>query len=169
MTSIVVCPLSKLETTLESSGALHLISLLSGETEFERPGKIAAKNHLTLRFNDISVAQDGLVSPDESHIFELLHFARGWNRTTPLLVHCWAGISRSPAAAAIIALALEPCRNEHELAGTLRNLAPSATPNRRMIELGDALLERQGKFSAAIKTIGRGADAFEGAPFQLQL
>ncbi len=51
----------------------------------------------------------------------------------------------------------------------MRFLSPSATPNPRLIEVADAILGRQGRMIAAIRAIGRGADAFEGAPFALEI
>jgi len=166
--SIVVCPLSQLNHTLENSGAKRVISLLSGDTGFERPLAISRDNHLLLRFNDITTAQEGLISPSERHVADIIEFAKSWNWSTPLLIHCWAGISRSPAAAAIVALALNPDRNDGELAQALRKLAPPATPNIRMIEIADQTLGRGGRFKAAVEKIGRGKDAFEGNVFVLE-
>ncbi|TIX80640.1 MAG: protein tyrosine phosphatase, partial [Mesorhizobium sp.] len=87
----------------------------------------------------------------------------------PLVVHCYAGISRSTASAYIIAAALAPKRCEVELAETLRALSPTATPNPRLIAVADTLLDRNGRMIGAIQAIGRGADAFEGTPFELKI
>jgi predicted protein tyrosine phosphatase len=57
---------------------------------------------MRLCVHDIAEAVEGSVAPDESHIADLLGFARSWDRTAPFLVHCWAGISRSTAAAYIL-------------------------------------------------------------------
>ncbi len=168
MRSIAVCPLSKLDGTLKNTGANRLISLLSDATAFERPTNITPANHLSLSFNDITTSRTGLVSPSKQHVSDLIDFASRWDWTTPLLIHCWAGISRSPAAAAIVVLALKPDQDENALAAKLRNLAPAATPNIKMIEIADHLLERDGRFTSAMKNIGRGEEAFEGKPFSLE-
>ena len=99
----------------------------------------------------------------------LLDFARRWDRKAPIVIHCFAGISRSTAAAYSVAAALAPTRDEAELAATLRRLSPSATPNIRLVSIADRLLGRQGRMIAAIGSIGRGADAFEGVPFALKI
>ncbi|TIP32357.1 MAG: protein tyrosine phosphatase, partial [Mesorhizobium sp.] len=91
------------------------------------------------------------------------------DRAKPMVVHCYAGISRSTASAYIIAAALAPKRDEAELAKTLRFLSPSATPNPRLIAVADMLLGREGRMIAAVEAIGRGADAFEGIPFELSI
>ena len=62
-----------------------------------------------------------------------------------------------------------PVVESDDLARDLRWRAPSATPNPRLIELGDHVLGRQGRMIKAIRTIGRGADAYEGTPFVLPL
>jgi predicted protein tyrosine phosphatase len=164
---IHVCPLSKIDETVARSGAARLLSLLAEGTAITRPASISAENHLILSLNDIAEPREGMTLPGEAHVGELLAFARGWDRARPLVVNCYAGISRSTASAYIIAAALAPQRDEVELAQTLRRLSPSATPNPRLIALADAMLGRDNRMIAAIAAIGRGADAYEGVPFVL--
>ena len=166
---IHVCSLAKLEETVARSGAERVLSLLAAGTEVTRPAWISRENHLHLVMHDIAVAQDGMTMPGEDHVRNLLAFARKWDRAKPMVVHCYAGISRSTASAYIIAAALAPKRDEVELAQTLRALSPSATPNPRLIAVADKLLGRDGRMSSAIEAIGRGADAFEGTPFVLRI
>jgi predicted protein tyrosine phosphatase len=166
---IHVCSLAKLEETVARSGAERVLSLLAAGTEVTRPASISRENHLHLVMHDIAVAQDGMTMPGEEHVHNLLNFARKWDRANPMVVHCYAGISRSTASAYIITAALAPKRDEVELAQTLRALSPSATPNPRLIAVADALLGRDGRMIAAIEAIGRGADAFEGTPFVLKI
>ena len=167
--AIHVCPLTRVEETVTASGASRLVTLLSADTAFERPACIGQDDHLFLRMNDIAEMQAGLVVPGLAHVERLIAFAHGWDRRRPLAVNCFAGISRSTAAAYIVAAALVPERDEAELAWTLRRLSPSATPNPALVRHADALLGRQGRMVSAIAAIGRGADAFEGAPFVLPL
>jgi predicted protein tyrosine phosphatase len=166
---IFVCPLSKVDETVSRSAAKRLVSLLTAGTEIIRPAAIVPENHLLLSMNDIAEAQDGMTLPGEAHVRQLLDFATAWDRARPLVIHCFAGISRSTASAYIVASALAPQRDEVELAKELRWLSPSATPNPRLIAVADALLGREGRMIAAIKAIGRGADAFEGTPFALEI
>jgi predicted protein tyrosine phosphatase len=169
MSSIHVCPLSKVEEVVTGSGAGHLLSLLAAGTEMVRPASILPDNHLHLVMHDIAEAQDGMTLPGETHVRSLLDFGRRWGGARPLVVHCYAGISRSTASAYIIAAALAPERDEAELARTLRALSPSATPNPRLVAMADILLERNGRMVEAIRAIGRGAEAFEGTPFELRI
>jgi predicted protein tyrosine phosphatase len=81
-----------------------------------------------------------------------------------MVMHCYAGVSRSTAAAfiALCALTHDP---EIAIARNLRRLSPSATPNRRLVALADDILSRQGRMVAAVDSIGRGADCFQGEVF----
>lgn len=166
---IYVTPLSHLEATLAESGARRLVTLLRGDDGFVRPAQIAAEDHLLLSMHDIVEERQDMVAPASEHVEQLLAFAGAWDRRAPLVVNCYAGISRSTAAAYIIAAALNPERDEFRLAQELRCLSPSATPNIRLVGLADAILGRSGRMSEGIRRIGRGADAFEGNPFRLDI
>ncbi|MCC2689315.1 MAG: hypothetical protein K0S21_2118 [Rhizobiaceae bacterium] len=164
---IHVCPLSRVDTTVAACGAGRLVSLLATGTAVLRPPAIAEQDHLWLSLHDIAEARDGMILPGELHVRKLLDFARSWDLAKPMVIHCYAGISRSTASAYIVAAALAPDRDEFELAGTLRRLSPTATPNPLLIELADGLLGRQGRMVDAVRQIGRGTEAFEGEPFML--
>jgi predicted protein tyrosine phosphatase len=167
--TIFVSPLSLVETTIEDAQVSHLVTLINGETLVPTPPSITPDRHLRLDMNDICEPITGLVLPCEEHVADLVQFALDWDRRAPLLIHCWAGISRSTAAAFIAACALGPGRDEEEIATVLRAASPSATPNARLVAIADGMLGRHGRMSAAIERIGRGEDAFEGTPFQLAL
>jgi predicted protein tyrosine phosphatase len=166
---IHVCSLARLHATVEDTGARHVISLLGDEAPIDRPSVIAEENHLWLRLHDISSPLDGYILPDEDHVTGLLSFVRRWDRRTPLVVHCYAGISRSTASAFTAVCALNPHRDEIGIAQALRLASPTATPNIRIVSLADQLLGRDGRMIAAIETIGRGELADEGTPFRLDL
>ncbi len=168
MPTLHVSPLSKLHETVAAVRPSHLVTLINVGTAVERPAGIAESNHLFLGLSDISAPMEGQVVPAEAHVERFLAFARRWDRAAPLLIHCWAGISRSTAAAYIAACAFAPERDEAELAARLRHAAPSATPNARLVAIADAMLGRDGRMREAIAGIGRGAEAFEGTPFALK-
>lgn len=170
MSAIVVCPLGSIAELAVRHRASHMVSLMAEKHDFHRPGLIDAERHLVLKMNDIAFAGTGdLVAPAEEHVVQLIDFARRWDRAAPMVVHCWMGVSRSPAAAAIVSLAVDPEEDDFALAARLRQVAPHATPNPRLIEFGDRLLERNGRLIAAIKRIGRGAETDGRASFVLPL
>ncbi|HEY2534060.1 MAG TPA: tyrosine phosphatase family protein [Xanthobacteraceae bacterium] len=166
---IHVCSLARLNETVQDTGARHLVSLIGDEARVYRPLGIQPENHLWLRLHDIAAPLNGYIVPDEEHVAELLSFVRRWDRRAPLVVHCFAGISRSTASAYASICALSPHRDEESVAQALRRASPTATPNIRIVSLADRLLERKGRMIAAIEAIGRGALAVEGVPFRLEL
>lgn len=169
MPTLHVCPLSRLHDTVTETRASHVVTLINLGSEVQRPATIAADRHLFIGVSDIVEPLEGHILPAADHIEQLLAFVRAWGRESPLVFHCWAGISRSTAAAYISACALAPERDEAELARALRGASPTATPNARFVALADDLLERRGRMVDAVRAIGRGAEAMEGTPFMLQL
>jgi predicted protein tyrosine phosphatase len=84
-----------------------------------------------------------------------------------MVIHCWAGISRSTAAALISLCSLNPETSEELIALRLRAASPTAYPNRLMIRLADAALGRKGRLIDAVEAMGRGLAAAEARPFSL--
>ena len=166
---IHVCPLSKLPETVRATGAQSLVTLIDEGTPVRRPSGIDAEKHLVVVLSDIVVEREGHTLPAKSHVEKLLAFVRRWDQRAPLLIHCWAGVSRSPAAAFIAVCALRPHRDETEIAQGVRANSPTATPNARLVAIADAMLGRNGRMVAAVEKIGRGCNCFEGAPFVLEL
>jgi predicted protein tyrosine phosphatase len=166
---IHVCSLSRLHATIETTGARHVVTLLGVEDEVRLPEAVPAANHLRLHMHDIAGPMDGYVPPDVEHVERLLTFVRGWYRETPLVIHCYAGISRSTAAAFTAVCALNPRRDEYAIAQDLRRASPTAFPNPRIVRLADHVLARHGRMVAAIEAIGRGTISAEGIPFRLDL
>src|SRR6202023_2086340 len=121
------------------------------------------------RLPDLCEPLEGHVAPDAEHVADLIGFVRGWDQAAPLVVHCWAGISRSTAAAFVSVCALRPERDEREIAWAIRRASPTATPNLRIVAFADLMLERDGRMLTAIESIGRGSLASEGVPFGLDL
>jgi len=169
MPKIHVCPLAHIQSTVRDTGARSLVTLINPDYPVTRPDDIEPARHLRLSLADVDVPTDAHVSPEAEHVRELLRFARAWDRREPMLIHCYAGVSRSTAAALIAVAALEPAREERELAEELRRLSPTATPNKLLIAHADALLARSGRLIAAVAAIGRGADCYEGVPFALEV
>lgn len=164
-----VCPLSFVPNVLAETGARHLITLINQHTMLETPAGIDAANHLRIAVNDIVAPQEGLVHPCEAHVEALLRYVRDWNRQGPLVVHCWAGISRSTAAAFITLCAINPETPEWLVAQRLRRASPTACPNNLLIRLADDMLGRRGRMLHAIKEMGPPEPATEGRPFMLPL
>ena len=166
---IHVCSLARLHDTVTDTGARHIVTLIKDVSLVRRPECIPEPNHLLLDMDDISFPLNGYVLPGEQHVEKLVDFVTGWNRAAPLVVHCYAGISRSTAGAFITACALNPKRDERAIARLIREASPTAMPNMRLVALADALLGRKGRMIKAVDSLGPGLSAYEGVPFRLDL
>jgi predicted protein tyrosine phosphatase len=162
MPFIVVTPLSALLQSIETHRPSHLVTLLSPEHMIETPPQIATERHLRLALNDVPEALGFEAPPDRHHIAKLIDFGRGWRGDSPLLVHCWAGISRSMAAAYTLLCDRAGPGREFEIARALRAQAPHACPNPLMVRIADAALARDGRMVEAVAGIGRGEIVAEG-------
>jgi predicted protein tyrosine phosphatase len=166
---IHVCSLSRLYATVDEIGARHIVTMLRLTDRVERPRHIAAENHLVLSLDDITAPMDGYIAPGEEHVTRLIEFVGGWDRAAPMVVHCYAGISRSTAGAYVAACTLNPTRDELEIAQAIRRASRTAMPNPRIVALADRLLKRDGRMVRAIETIGPGDFSEEGVPFRLDI
>jgi len=166
---IHVCSLARLHNTVTDTGARHIVTLLRIVDRVQRPDTIETNNHLILGMDDITEPLEGYTHPGEEHVSQLIEFVQGWDRRTPMVIHCYAGISRSTAGAFVAACALNPKRDEAKIAQAIRDGSATATPNIRIVTLADQLLGRRGRMIGAIQAIGSGRSAMEGDPFRLDL
>lgn len=166
---IHVCSLARLYSTVEETRARHVVTLLRLIDRVQWPSHIVPENHLVLAMDDIVAPQDGYTVPAEDHVGRLIDFVGRWDRTTPMVVHCFAGISRSTGAAFVAACALNPQREELQIAQAIRAASPTAQPNARIVSIADRLLKRQGRMVRAVEAIGPGEAATEGHPFRIDL
>lgn len=120
----------------------------------ETPQGFAAAMHLRLGVNDIVDPAAGTAPPARRHIDELLAFSRGWDAQRPLLIHCWAGISRSMASAFTILCDRLGPGHEIEIARAMRQRAPHAQPNRLLVRHADDALKRGGDMVEALNNMG---------------
>lgn len=166
---IHVCSLARLHDTVRETGARHVVTLIKDTSLVHRPASIAPENHLMLDMDDITDPIDGYVAPHADHVGDLLRFVRAWDRGAPMVVHCYAGISRSTAGAFVTICALNPQRDEMKIAQALRDASPTATPNLRIVRIADQMLGRNGRMVTAVESIGSGRAAYASEPFRLDL
>jgi predicted protein tyrosine phosphatase len=167
MSHLIVTPYSALETTVLRRRPSHVLTLM--DEPVETPPTIEPKRHLRILVHDVTEPVEGAVAPARDHIIDILAFARGWDQSRPFLVHCWAGISRSTAAAFIVLCDIHGPGHEDAIARGLRVRAPHAQPNRLMIRHADALLGSAGRMIQAIEALGEARVAAEGAVTELPL
>jgi len=156
---ITVCGLGDLDS-YAALGVSHVLSILD-PCLAERPSFAAfgAHRRLELCFDDILEPREGLVAPQRVHVDGILRFAGDLlvdpPRDAHLLVHCHMGISRSSAALALILARVRPDLPAPQILGEVLRVRQRAWPNLRLIELGDAALDRQGELIAALAAVYR--------------
>jgi predicted protein tyrosine phosphatase len=166
---IHVCSLAALPSTVQSTGASHVLTVMANVDQVQRPVSVLPANHLRVQMDDITEAAEGFVAPSDIHIEQVLNFVRGWDRNAPLVVHCYAGISRSTASAFAAVCALNPHRDEIAIARLIRAASPIAAPNRLIVSLADKALGRDGRMLRALDEMGPGTLTTEGRPFRIDL
>ena len=165
---IIVSSLKEFRIATEKYNAKHLISLIDPGFIPKTPKKI--KHHLKLSFDDIiKIKTDNFIhrksrsnvfSQDESlnnqilpnydHIQQIVDFIAAWDQSSPLVVHCWCGVSRSMAAAVYAMCKINPINIDSNIK-YLRSVAPHANPNQLMISMFEKALGIPGEINRAFK------------------
>jgi predicted protein tyrosine phosphatase len=157
---IATCGVDNLDQ-YSATDVSHVLSILDpGTRQPAALSDFAVHCRLELRFHDIIEPQWGKVLPDAHHLEQILAFGRrviAAGSTAHLLVHCYAGESRSTAASALCLAQAYPIRTGYEILGEVVRRCPRAWPNLRILELGDEALGRQGELIAAAGTLYRRA------------
>ena len=130
----------------------HLISIIQPELQPHRPPEIPAERHLRVAVHDVSQSDGFSVLIQPQDVRDLIDFAREWvPEDGSLLVHCYAGVSRS-SAAALVAHTLKTGDPEAS-AQALRLASPHAWPNRRIVAVADDELALGGTMIEAIEKL----------------
>jgi predicted protein tyrosine phosphatase len=168
MPLILITPLSAVPGALKSHAPSHMVTLLSEAYMIDTPEGFPSERHLRLSMHDIE-DPGADQAPARGHVDRLIAFGRGWDARAPMLVHCWAGVSRSTASAYTILCDRLGPGSEHEIARRLRERAPHAQPNRLIVRLADEALGRGGAMMRAVEAMGSGVMVTEGHPVEIPL
>ena len=144
-----------------------VVSLLSPYDSFPSFSNLGPDCHLQVGIHDINDDIGEWEAPKMDDAERVIRFVETWDRSAPILIHCWAGISRSTASAFITACVHNPATDEEDIAQAIRAASPTAYPNRRLVSHADALLGRNGRMSKAVEAIGRGQISEEAHPFSI--
>lgn len=131
----------------------RVVSLLAPGDEFPEIDGHGEASHHKVAIDDIREEREGLVAPGAAHVENLVAFLGGWRPDDTLLVHCWAGISRSSATALIAACLHNPDADEALIGEALHRASPTAFPNTRLVALADDILGRGGRMTRAAQAI----------------
>lgn len=154
MSKLIVTPLSLIEETILRERPSHMLSLLGPDYMIDAHGAFETAKHLRISVHDISNALPGHTEPTRQHATEVLAFADTWDGTRPMLIHCWAGISRSTASMFMILCKLNPQLRELDILRQMREQAPHVKPNGLLTAHADQLLGREGRMVDALDLVG---------------
>jgi len=151
--AITVCGIEELAGHIDTR-ASHVLSILDPLTPLpEAFGRYGEHERLELRFDDVVDETPDLRPPTRDDVAALLAFGRDLiGEARPgahLLVHCHAGISRSTAAMSLILAQALPQLPASAVLAQVHEIREKAWPNLRMMEFGDAMLQRNGTLIAA--------------------
>lgn len=162
---LAICGLEELPQQIGRFRATHAISICDPNVKL-LPAFHAATTVLRLGFWDAPALPAGVaqsLSPHERdeypslhHARTLLHFGSELPDGARVLIHCWAGISRSTAAAFLLLCQRMPGRERAALKMVCK-LRKGASPNRMLVGYGDQLLGADGRMLAALddKDVGK--------------
>lgn len=151
---LTVCSLQKAKELLENKkhNYRNLISIGDYHSSYGiNTYNNFTNNKIRLQFDDI-VLTNYYFSPKIEDVEALINFCSDIKGKT--IIHCMAGISRSPAAGIILYAVLCGKNNEYfaiEKFMQQVNNNPNILPNELMIYVADKLLQRDGKLLNAYK------------------
>ena len=166
MSRLYVCSLAEMPGHVAALHPDRLITLLQEEWQPPTPLRFDPAHHHRVVVNDITEPMPDQILPTREHVEGLVDFLEA-SREVSLLIHCYAGVSRSTAAA-LIAMVLHAPGRERDAARALRAAAAYAQPNRLILQHADDILGRRGGLLAALASMGP-AEPVTEAPGLLEL
>lgn len=130
---VIVCGVRDVAKIQEKENVTKILSILDfSPRPFYSINKKAEKTFIHCGDHEQSF---DISSPTTEVVKKILTFSANLNNNDIIIVHCMAGISRSCAAALIIAW--DHTRDIKECERFIRSVRPIAAPNRLMCELAD--------------------------------
>jgi len=147
---IWVCDKTKVPKMQSRHGITHVLSLLDhGDHPFLHPLRTNKANCMMLNFPD-TVDSNDPSAPTMDHVRMILAWGERLPEDANVLVHCFAGISRSTAATLAIMIQREGIDKIDECITRLLEQRPQACPNPLIIKYADELLGAGGKLFDAV-------------------
>ena len=143
---IFITPARDVYKTICTQDITHVLTLLTFEEKdaVKLPTFFNRANYLFLEMADV-IDATSLFSPQKEQIRKMLRWANNLPSDAKLLVHCFAGVSRSTAAALAIKVQNDGVDNLVNAINWLVIHRPNACPNPVITKYADELLNANGE------------------------
>lgn len=157
--AIAVCGMEELPFFAPDFGPTHAVSLLDPTNDRPPIEGLEDPAHLFVGMHDISQPLPDHEHPQAHHVETLL----AWGETlrpavesaeVRILVHCWAGVSRSTAAAFTLKCQLTDL-SERDALTYIHGVRRQMWPNELLVSLADEALNRRGRMKRALAEFRR--------------
>jgi predicted protein tyrosine phosphatase len=151
---ILITDISKVAYNVRYNNVSHVLSLLRGRerNELIMPGDFPKENWLLLDMDDV-INETAVFSPTREQVQHLLQWGNNLPENARLLVHCYAGISRSTAAALALKVQQIGKDNISQAINWLIEHRPQACPNPVITKYADEILDCRGDLHKAAEIV----------------
>jgi predicted protein tyrosine phosphatase len=142
MFTLAICGLNELPDKIDSFAPTHILSVI---THIEpQPG-----HHMHIAISDVPMPMDGHVHPTMEHLQQVLAFTEHLTDDDRLLIHCYAGQSRSTACA--LAALIQHGMDFREAFDHVSVMRAIMLPNALIVHLTDEYFGLNGEFDQLLK------------------
>ena len=151
---ITITNVDKVPAMILFKGATHVVSLLHSRefNELKMPRAFNKSNWLRMDMDDV-ISHDAFASPKKEQIAEILAWTNNLPTDAHLVIHCYAGVSRSTAAALAVKVQELGVDRLKEAIDWLLETRPQACPNPIITKFADELLGANGELHAAAEEV----------------
>lgn len=158
MPEFLVCSKSQVRARVRSMDATHLVTLLDPGDDVHKPNRIRPENWLWLRVEDEENSTCAN-APTLAHAEQILEFGRNLPSDARVVIHCFAGVSRSTATGLALWLQSNGVDKLADAEAWLLAHRERPCPNMLLAEHFDHLLGLNGEFVRLCDQIGEGSMA----------
>jgi len=158
MPEFLVCSKSQVRARVRSFDATHLVTLLDPGDSIYKPSRISPENWLWLRVEDEENSSNAN-APTLEHAKQVLEFGHKLPNDARVVIHCFAGVSRSTATGLALWLQSNGVDRLDEAEAWLLAHRERPCPNMLLAQHFDELLNLNGEFVRLCDRIGEGSMA----------
>ena len=160
-------PLNSALKVVKKEQIERIISIYSPNNSFPLFPEVKAANILRLCFNDIDHTRNNLKPISQRDIRNILKFTMTCNQNTDILIHCFAGVSRSVAISIIIYFMHNRHIRPSDLYSLIMEKAPFANPNKLVLKQAGRVLKENKFFQELIRNFAHKKRTFGSVAFYL--